>query len=208
MKPAKNSRRLFLALTGGFGSGKSEALDCFKRLGAVVFNCDRIGKELTCGADRYIVKKIIKVTGCAALNKDGRLDRTKIAEVVFKDSNRRKKLEKLLHPLIMKELLRRAAGCGGDIVAAEVPLLFETHLESLFDASVAMRVAYRTAVKRLHCAGWSLNQIEKRVKSQMPLKMKCCKADFILDNNGSRRELFRQARMIHNACRAVLSYSN
>ncbi|MBI2069042.1 MAG: dephospho-CoA kinase [Elusimicrobia bacterium] len=204
----KSKPVLTLALTGGFGSGKSSALKAFAQMGAATFDCDAIARDLTAGRGP-LVARIGRLFGGGVLDASGRLDRAKTASLIFNNPSRRRRLEALLHPAILTELSKRLANSKAALRVVEVPLLFENEKKllkrrPLYDASLTVWASPETIRRRLSAKGWTKDDIERRRSSQMPLDEKCCKADFILDNNGARQKLTGQVRAIQNACQAIL----
>ncbi len=144
-------RTITLAVTGGFGSGKSTATAYFKALGAYTLDCDQIAKELTtnrnspssvipakAGIQNWtpasagvtkrgaILRAILKAFGHQVVTKEGSLDRAKLAQIIFSDPTKRRILESILHPAIRQEVIRRLRESTESIRVVEVPLLFET----------------------------------------------------------------------------------
>src|SRR5437660_1654020 len=101
-------KRLVVGLTGGIGSGKSTALKEFARLGAKTVSSDEIAREQAAkGGAAYA--KIVKAFGRSILDDRRRIDRGSLAKLAFSNSGRRRRLERLTHPLIIKEMRRRIA---------------------------------------------------------------------------------------------------
>ncbi len=178
------------ALTGSIASGKSTVLDFFKSRGVATIDSDKIVAELY--RQRKVQEKIRQEFGS--------IERKKIAEIVFGDSEKRKSLEKILHPLVVKEIELRFAELenqGAKLVVVEVPLLFETGLEKMFDKVIAVHCSEEQQTERL-VGKQSLGEEQalKRIKSQLPSNEKVKKADFTLDNSQGLDELFRQAEKI------------
>jgi dephospho-CoA kinase len=124
-----------VGLTGGIGSGKTTVAELFARLGAGVIDTDQIARELT-AAGQPTVKQIAQRFGPDYVTADGTLDRVRMRALVFADSEARKDLEAILHPLIRDESMRRIADTSAPYVIVVVPLLLETG-------------AYRTMVRRV-----------------------------------------------------------
>ena len=118
-----------IAITGGIGSGKSEAIKIIKELGFSVFSCDEIYKEVILSKE-YVQEIEKNFPTCV---KSGKIDRTELANIVFNQPEKRDLLNRIAHPLIMKELLSKMQQIPDDFIFAEVPLLFEGGYESLFD---------------------------------------------------------------------------
>lgn len=118
-----------IAVTGGIGSGKSFWLNYIRELGYPVFSCDEIYKEVI-QTPAYLSKMKEVFSDCI---KEGKVDRKALAQTVFYDEEKRKRLNGIAHPFIMETLLQRMEKCASELVFAEVPLLFEGEFENLFD---------------------------------------------------------------------------
>ena len=123
-----------IAITGGIGSGKSTVSSILKGLGFAVLSCDEIYKEIIC-SDEYI-KRVGEIFPEAVKNQA--IDKAILAKIIFFNSENRKKIEEIAHPLIMDELLKRMEEARRDLVFAEVPLLFEGGYDTLFDGIVVV----------------------------------------------------------------------
>lgn len=123
-----------IAITGGIGSGKSTVLNLCKDLGYPIYSCDEIYNEIIC--EQGYVQEIARLFPNAIDN--GKINRKKLSEIVFKDSSLRRQLNKIAHPRIMHKLIQRMAVAKTDFVFAEVPLLFEIGAEGLFDTVIVV----------------------------------------------------------------------
>ena len=167
-KTTKRPRRV--AITGGIGAGKSEALEAFRRHGAAVLSSDEVVHELYAGDAE--VKSALD-------ERFGTTDRARIAEVVFGDSAELEWLEQLLHPRVRERYAAWLDTVDADVAAVEIPLLYETGAEVLFDAVVAI-----TAPEEIRAArrGESVAERSPRLISD---DVKAGKADFAYVNDGS-----------------------
>jgi len=169
---------ILVGLTGGIACGKSTVLKLFREAGAETIDCDEIVHNLY--FDENVVKKIKAIFGTA--------DREKIALTAFSDAEKRKALEMLLHPLVLKELKRRIAllrNSGKKLLVADVPLLFEAGWEHFFHKTVVVKSDFEKQVSRLQKQGLSRKQAMQRINSQMPLQEKVNKAHYVIDNTKS-----------------------
>lgn len=186
-----------LGITGGLSCGKSTVCHLFKDLGAYVVSADKIVHDLLI-PDNEIGKKIIQDFGPQIL-KDGKIDREKIAEIVFQDHAKLKKLESLLHPLVGQEIERaynEAKNHGNlSLFVAEIPLLFESFMENQFDWVATVVADPEIAKKRFK---GSESEFQRRSSRQMSLEEKMNKSNFILFNNGSLDELKSQVQNLFN----------
>lgn len=170
-----------IGLTGGIASGKTIVLNEFKKLGIKTISCDEIAKKIF--YEKNISIKIRKLFGT--------LNRKKIAKIIFLDFVKRKRLEKILHPEIIRELkkqLKLLAARHAGVAIVDVPLLFETHLEKMFDKIIAVYCKKNQQINRLMKRDkLTKSEATKRIESQMPLSRKIKLADFILRNTGEKK---------------------
>jgi dephospho-CoA kinase len=180
-------RPVAVAITGGIGAGKSEALSAFERHGAAAISSDEIVHRLLAG-DESVRRALVERFGDGVLDGDGRLDRAAIAKIVFADRKELAWLEELLHPLVVQEYLAwRAHLADGDdppaVCATEVPLLYEVGGEKRFDAVVAI-----TAPRDLRASRASV-PLEARERRLLPDEEKLARADFAYVNDGTIADL-------------------
>jgi dephospho-CoA kinase len=173
--PAKRPRRV-VAVTGGLAAGKSEALKAFERGGAAVCSSDEIVHRLI--AEDPEVRQALE-------QRLGTTDRARIAEVVFGDPDELAWLEGVLHPRVRGEYLAWLQRLGGDVDVAvvEIPLLYETGGEGLFDAVVVVTAPEETRRNR---AG---TRVEERSGRFIPDEEKMHRADYVYVNDGSLADL-------------------
>lgn len=173
-RPASGSfadRPYIIGLTGGIGSGKSEAAQYLASLGAAHVDADAISRALTAPGGAAL-EEIRRVFGDGAFHEDGTLDRARLGACVFGSEPARRALEGILHPLVQREMMRRmdaAAADGAKIVILDVPLLFETGMDALCDETWALYVGREMQISRVITRdGLTREQAEARVDSQMP----------------------------------------
>jgi len=188
-----------IGLTGGIGSGKSEAAKLFAELGVPVVDVDVISHELTTKGQATL-KEIAQVFGKDILNSDGSLNRATLRQKVFTDSEARKKLEAILHPAIYNKAIERLennASAPYQILA--IPLLFESdryskiiHRSLVIDSETKLQIA--RASKR---DGLLEADIKKVIDVQMPREKRNALADDIIFNNGLIEELKEKVKQVH-----------
>jgi dephospho-CoA kinase len=180
-------RPLAVAITGGIGAGKSEALAAFGRHGAATVSSDEIVHRLL--RDHVEVRKaLLERFGDRILDKAGGLDRKAIAEIVFPDPKALQWLEQLLHPLVTREYLDWQEQLSRlqsppAVCVTEVPLLYEVGGQDRFDAVVVI-----TAPPEVRAAR-SQVQAELREPRLLPDERKVKLADYVYVNDGSLDEL-------------------
>jgi dephospho-CoA kinase len=180
------TRPVAVAITGGIGAGKSEALQAFKRHGAATVSSDEIVHHLL--RLPAVRDQVVARMGNGVLAPDGEIDRGALATVVFNDRDALGFLEELLHPLVAVEYLqwRDALAALPDapaVCVTEVPLLYETGGEARFDKVVVI-----TAPAKLRRAR-SLVATEDREARLLPDAEKVKRADYSFKNMGSLEEL-------------------
>lgn len=183
-----------IAVTGGIGSGKSAALAIIGRLGYKVVSADEISAEITNTPE--VLKKIEELfPGCAA---DG-LDRKKLASRVFGDEKELKKLNGLLHPLIMQEVCNRLS--SESIGFAEVPLLFEGGFENMFDKVIVVTRDREARIKSvMNRNNIDRAAVEARMARQIDYDGKDFKDFTVVKNNGTLENL---EKGVYNALNAL-----
>lgn len=170
-----------VAITGSIGSGKSEVCNHLRSLGYDVFDCDEVNK------------KLLDENGYELLHNDfidcfddDVLNKQKLADLVFNNKDAKDKLESIMHPLILKQLMDRE----DDPLFAEVPLLFESNWEKYFDESVLVIADEKDTLDRLINRGLSREDAINRLKNQMSVIEKAKKATRIIYNNGTLDDLY------------------
>lgn len=178
-----------IGITGGYATGKSVVAGMFRKLGAKVVSADTIARTIM-KPQTLVWKKVVKCFGKEILRKDKLINRKKLAKIVFADFDKRQKLNQLIHPSVVdeiKRIIKTTAKKGKTtILAVDVPLLFETGLEGLFDRIIVVSCRASVQIDRAKRRNnLSKYQIFQRIQSQLPLKNKIKKADFVVDNSGS-----------------------
>jgi dephospho-CoA kinase len=189
-----------IAITGGVGAGKSTVALQFSDLGAVVFSADEIAREVL-NPGSAVLEEVIREFGREYILPDGRLDRKKMGNLVFSDSSSRRRLEQITHPAIRQILQERVSRVLADqpdaVVVVEVPLLYESGMESGYDAVIAVIASKENTVQRLSKRdGLSAAEIEKRIAAQLPMQEKAMRANYVIQNDGKRDALKDLVRSI------------
>jgi dephospho-CoA kinase len=156
---------LIVALTGGIGSGKTTVGDIFSELGAVVIDSDQLARAVlergSKGFDLVLAK-----FGDAIL-KNGELDRSLLATLVFNDSQKRSELESITHPLIRQSFAEIISSFPREsIVINQIPLLFESKGAYKFDHIITISAPEELRIERLKNRGLGLSDIKKRIEAQ------------------------------------------
>jgi dephospho-CoA kinase len=179
----------FVGLTGGLGAGKSEALRALGELGASTLSTDEVVHELL--ESDELRDQLVERLG-PEVAPGGRLDRSLIAKRVFGDSEQQAWLEGLLWPRVGERVASwkqevDEADPRPPAAVVEVPLLFESGMEELFDHTVAVIADEATREERAGARGHA--GVESRAGRQFGQDEKARRADFIVRNDGTLREL-------------------
>jgi dephospho-CoA kinase len=199
----KKTGKFIVGLTGTFGSGKSTVSHLFQELGAFIIDADQLAHEaLEAGNEAYNKIAALFKEACSA---DGaRMDRKKLAKLIFSDAKKRKQLEEIIHPYVLDRIIEEVSDAEEPVVIIEVPLLFEAGFDALCDQSIVVIAKYEVINKRLIEKGFTLEEIEKRNKAQMPLEEKMKRANYQIENSGSLDSTRREVEKVWNGLRPVL----
>ena len=176
---------LFVGLTGGIGSGKSEALAAFERLGAPTLSSDAIVHELLGTAD---VRDLLHERWGDRVLSNGEVDRGAVASIVFERPEELSWLEATLFPRVGERMARwRAEQAAGAVAVVEVPLLFEARIEGAFDVTVAVVADEGLRDERAQARGHQ--GLEGRSGRQLSQEEKAQRADLVIRNDGTIQDL-------------------
>jgi dephospho-CoA kinase len=184
---------LRVGLTGGIGAGKSEVSARLAAQGAVVIDADAIAREVVEPGTEGLAE-VVEAFGPEVLLPDGGLDRPRLGEIVFADSELRGRLNAIVHPKVgarMAELEREAGPAA--IVVLDVPLIAESGRTDGYDLVVVVDAPPRVQVDRLvRRRGMTREQAKARMAAQASREDRLAIADIVIDNSGSLAELDRQ----------------
>ena len=191
---------IVVGITGSLASGKSGIAQIFKKLGAKVFDADLSAKNAT-KKGTPIYKAIVRLFGKNYLQKNGELERKKLALRVFENPRDLRKLNVLIHPGVIFDCLQRIKKLKDkkDILVIDVPLLFESKMEKLADVTVVVSAKKQTLMKRAEKRGYSRELATKILESQWPLAKKEALADYVIDNNQTVRQLEKSVKRVFNS---------
>lgn len=182
-----------IGLTGGVATGKSEVARLFAQHGAVVLSADAVAREAT-AAGSPLLEAIARDLGPQYIH-DGRLDRAALAERVFSDSEARRRLEAIVHPVVLERLQAairdlRNRSPQPEVVVIEVPLLYEVGIQAWFDEVVVVTAPLAEQVRRIRARdGLTEEAALARIRAQMPLEEKAARADHVIINDRTKEEL-------------------
>jgi dephospho-CoA kinase len=188
-----------LGLTGGIGSGKSMVAQMFAELGAVVIDADQLAREVV-EPGQPALQEIASTFGPDVLLPDGRVNRPKLASIIFSDPAERAKLDAITHPRIRErmEAQIKARRSGPGVLIVDIPLLYENERTNMVETVIVVWVDAQTQLQRTRQRdGLSAEAARQRITAQMPLDAKRARADHVIDNRGSRDETQRQVEAIY-----------
>ena len=186
---------LIVALTGGIGSGKTMVGEIFAELGALVVDSDQLAREVVERGSKGF-DLIVTEFGDEIL-KNGDLDRTALATLIFQDPKKRAKLEEITHPLIRQSFAKIISSAGSDsIIINQIPLLVESKHDYKFDHIITISVPEEIRTERLLKRGLTLTQIDQRMKAQATDAQRELISDTVIVNDKSEQELITQVEKV------------
>src|SRR4051812_45661083 len=185
-----------VGLTGGIGCGKSTVAALFSSLGAVTVNSDEIGRRLM-QPGTVVYDRIVSGFGPEVVDKDGQLDRAKLADIVFHNLDKLKHLNAIVHAPVLREIDRQVQTYRqknpSSVVLVESAILFEAGQNRRFDKMIVVWCTPEQQLERC-IARFKLPpaDIERRMAAQMPGEEKKRLADFVIDTSLSLADTERQ----------------
>lgn len=161
---------MIIGLTGGFGTGKTTVAKMFKRLGLEIIDADKL------------VHSLIDYK-----------TRAKLRKFVFNQKVYLDKLNRIIHPVVIKMITEKIKKLKKKNTVIDAPLLFETGLHKICNKIICVKTKRDTQILRaMRSSGLKKPDVMKRIKFQIPLREKIKRADFVIDNNGTIKETERQ----------------
>ncbi|WP_299976406.1 dephospho-CoA kinase [Desulfobacula sp.] len=192
---------LRIAVTGSAGSGKSLVCQRFKEIGLVTLDCDVIARYVVEPGEEAF-EKVVELFGQKVVRKEGTLDRATLRNIIMNDSLLRQKMENILHPQIIKEMVSQIENAeikDKKAVVVEVPLLFELGMEEQFDITIAVMAKDMDLIKRISDRdNVTKKDAQKILDLQMSQENKMTRADYVILNEGKRSELFESVDNLFN----------
>lgn len=172
-----------IGITGGIASGKSYVCDIIEKQGFKIIDSDKISHELSkIGCPLY--NAIIKEFGNDYLLDNKELNRKKLGALIFNNENEKLKLNSISHPLIINEINNQINEISDDLIFVDVPLLYESKMENLFNVIICVYVDRKTQIERLmNRDDISYDYALAKISSQMSLDEKAKLAHYVIDNS-------------------------
>nr|WP_239534326.1 dephospho-CoA kinase [Thalassobacillus pellis] len=186
-------------MTGSIASGKSTISLKFNEYDIPVIDADKIAREVVVPGEKAY-DQIVAEFGEDILREDKLIDRKKLGDIVFKDEEKRKKLNQIVHPAVRERMLFRRDQLkekNARAVVLDIPLLFESGLAHFADKTLVVYVDEDVQLNRLMERDNSTREEAlSRISAQMPVKKKAEMADEVIDNNGSRQDSYQQLEKV------------
>lgn len=190
----------WVGLTGGIGSGKSQAAACFALLGVPVIDADAVSRILTQTPDSEALRRIRQTFGDSVIDSAGCLNRAVMREYVFADEQARQRLEAILHPLIYREIERQKAACtSAPYGIIELPTLAEHPIfRRLVQRVLLVQCDEKTRVQRVMARnGLTEAAVRAIMQAQAGDEQRLALADDCLVNQGSPEDLSQAVQRQH-----------
>lgn len=189
-----------LGITGGIGCGKSAVCRLLEQNGIPIIHADLVARELM-DTDEQIKSQVRQAVGNDVYQPDGKLDRKRLAEVIFNDEQAKNRINNIVHPHVIdyqkRELEKLQRSGKYKIAGVEAALIFEAGAEGQFDIIVVVAASEQTVLRRLRQRdGLSKQEIKQRIAAQMPLSEKIKRADIVIYNDGSLDELNHKVKRL------------
>jgi dephospho-CoA kinase len=190
---------LIIGMTGGIGSGKSEASKIFASLNIEVIDLDKISREVT-EKDHEAIEEIKTLFGKSLFNKENELDRKKLRDMIFSDKNLKIKLENILHPKILAEVKKKLSVFSDEpYVVIDIPLLFETNqYVSLISRSLVIDCELSDQIERVRKRdGMEIAMVQSIISQQVDRNTRIQRGDDVILNDGSIESLEDSIKKLH-----------
>jgi dephospho-CoA kinase len=196
---------LNVGLTGGIACGKSTVAQMFVRQGGHLIDFDKLAHEVQ-EPGKPAWYDIVICFGSEILQPDRKIDRNKLAAVVFNHSEKLRKLNDIVHPLVFEEWLVRLETIKTQnphaIIFADVPLLFEARMQHLFDLTILVIIEPEEQIDRLMARNAVCREdAELRLNCQMPIREKILLADIVIDNQCAIHETEKKVAEVWRSLR-------
>jgi dephospho-CoA kinase len=187
-------------LTGGIASGKSTVRELLADLGCHTIDADKLVHELY-EPGRAGHAALLATYGRAILRDDDTVDREKLAAIAFSSHEEAKKLNALIHPIVVAATEDLLARVEDGIAVVEATLMIESGGRERYDKLVIVDVERSVQIARGVARGMAREEVERRIANQLPREQRLRWADYVIDNNGDRAQLETETRRVHELLR-------
>ena len=189
---------MIIGLTGGIGSGKSAAANFFQNEGISVIDTDQLARKVI-EKDTPGYSKVVESFGANILDNNDSIDRAKLREEVFHDSEKRKILESITHPLVRELMVQKISSTTSPYSIIMVPLIFETNSAKNYDRVLVIDCDVEIQLARAMIRDEnSADLIQKIIDSQCSRSERLSIANDVIPNNNSIEDLKKRSLAMHN----------
>ncbi|HEY0143713.1 MAG TPA: dephospho-CoA kinase [Thermoanaerobaculia bacterium] len=198
---------LRVGLTGGIASGKSTVASMFAELGAITIDADKVVAHLYQPGNAGH-RALVATYGDAIVREDGQIDRARLSAIAFSSADEAKKLNALIHPIVLAEEERMTAELTASrehaIVIVEATLLLEAGGKARYDRIIVVDVPPELQLARAVGRGMIEDEAARRMAHQMARDERLAAADFVIVNSGDREETRRAVGEVYAKLREEL----
>ena len=193
---------LKVGLTGGIGTGKSSVSSLFNDWGAYIFDADLIAKEIL-NHNNTAQGEIIAEFGTDILNKEGSIEKNKLARIAFQDENHQLRLNSIIHPYVFRKIdssFDKILGKGShEIFCVDAALIYESGADAHMDYVVVVTSHLRLRTGRVMERGnLTRDEFLRRLELQWPDEDKVHMADYVIHNNGTKEDLIVESKKVYD----------
>lgn len=186
---------MIIGLTGSIASGKSTVANMLSEMGFPIIDADLVAR-IVVEKGTATLETIKEIFGTQVIHEDGTLNREELGALIFSDPSKRKQLNDIMHPAIREEMLvqrQQLVQQGNPVIIMDIPLLFESRLQSFVDKILVVTVTEQKQLERLMARnGFTHEEARLRIQSQLPLSVKEEGADAVIYNNETIEETKQQ----------------
>jgi len=192
---------LKVGLTGGIGTGKSSVSYLFNDWGAYIFDADSVAKDIL-NYDNTAQGEIIAEFGTDILNKEGSIEKGKLARIAFQDEDHQLRLNAIIHPYVFRKIdssFDRVLEEGKhDMFCVDAALIYESGADTHMDYVVVVTSHLRLRTERVMSrGGLTRDEFLRRVELQWPDEDKVHMADYVIHNNGTKEDLITESKKVY-----------
>jgi len=189
---------LKVGLTGGIGCGKSTVSNLFYELGIPIIDADEISHQLV-RPNQPALEHIKNTFGAEIILENGELNRVILKAKIFSNCTEKQRLEAILHPLVFQEISNKLALLSTHYCILSIPLLFETHAESMVDRILVVDCDTKTQIERVQQRdNLSIEQIQTIMASQVSAEFRRANTHDVLNNTKNNAALAEHVKKLHN----------
>tara|TARA_B100001250_G_scaffold412077_1_gene442344 strand:- start:371 stop:964 length:594 start_codon:yes stop_codon:yes gene_type:complete len=191
---------LKIGLTGGIGSGKSSVSLLFKNWGAYIFDADSVAKEILKN-NETAQNEIIAEFGTDVLNKENKIEKSKLARIGFQDEDHQLRLNAIIHPYVFSYIdseFDNVLELGKhEVFCVDAALIYESGADTHMDYTIVVTSHLKLRIERVMKSGLlTREEFMKRVDLQWPDEDKVHMADYVIHNNSTEDDLIRESKKV------------